>query len=101
MSKVWVFLGMAAVTYVSRVTLLLAVGRDLPPTMRRWLRFVPAAVLAALITPSGLAPNGVLQLGARGAALIVGAVVAWRTRDALPTVAAGLLAFWLLRAFGA
>ena len=46
-------LGMAAVTYVPRVLPLLALARrTLPDAVTRWLGFIPAAVLAAMLLPA-------------------------------------------------
>jgi branched-subunit amino acid transport protein len=75
-------------------------GREMPPLLTRWLRYVPAAVLAALVAPAALAPNGKLQLGPQAWATAVGAVVAWRTRNVLYTIVIGMAAFWALRAAG-
>jgi branched-subunit amino acid transport protein len=46
-------IGMLAVTYVPRAVPLLALAsRSLSPTLVKWLGFIPAAVLAALLAPS-------------------------------------------------
>ena len=94
------FLGMAAVTYFTRVTMIVALGKELPIVLRRWLVYVPAAVLAALVAPAALAPQGHLAWGARGWASLIGTWVAWRTRSAIWTIVAGLAAFHLLRLLG-
>jgi branched-subunit amino acid transport protein len=95
-----VFLGMGVVTYFTRYTMLVALDRELPLPVRRWLVYVPPAVLAALIAPAGLAPNGRIELGPSTAAMIAGAIVAWRTRSVFWTIAGGLAAYWLLRLAG-
>ncbi len=100
MSKLWIFLGMAAVTYSTRVTMIALLGKELPPLVRRWLRYVPAAVLAALIAPAALMPQGRLEWGAQVPAVVVGAIVAWRTRNVLATIVAGMAVFWILGALG-
>jgi hypothetical protein len=64
MQKLLIFLGMAAVTYFTRYTMIALLGRELPILLRRWLRYVPVAVLAALIVPAALAPQGRLEFGA-------------------------------------
>jgi len=99
-SKLWVFVAMGLVTYATRVTMIALLGRELPPLVQRWLRYVPAAVLAALIAPAALMPDGRLQWGAQVPAAAVGVLVAWRTRNVLATIVAGMAAFWLLRALG-
>lgn len=92
--------GMGAVTFLVRVTPFVALERiDLPPRVRQALVFVPIAVLSAIVAQEVLAPGGnyVLEPGNHRilAALIAGAV-AWRTKNVLATVGAGMGALWLL-----
>ncbi len=68
--------------------------------LRNWLRYVPAAILAALIAPAALMPDGRLETGARALAVALGGLVAWRTRNVLLTILTGMAAFWLLRLVG-
>jgi branched-subunit amino acid transport protein len=57
-------IGMAAVTYVPRLVPLWALsGKKLPPAVTAWLRHVPPAVLAAMLLPLILMPDGALTLG--------------------------------------
>ena len=52
-------LGMAAVTYLPRLFPLLALsGKKLPDVVVSWLRYVPPAVLAALLLPSLILQDG-------------------------------------------
>jgi len=95
-----VFLGMGAVTYFTRYAMLAAMDRELPLPVRRWLVYVPAAVLAALVAPAGFAPGGRIEFGPSTVAMIAGAIVAWRTRSVFWTIAGGLAAYWLLRLAG-
>ena len=92
-----VFAGMTAVTFFTRYVGIVAAGRTLPEWFQRWLRYVPVAVLAALIAPDALAPQGQFTFDISTVALGVGLVVAWRTRNVFLTIAAGMAAFWLLR----
>lgn len=51
--------GMMVVTYVPRAAPLLILPHvDLPKPVRRWLEFVPAAIMSALVAPGILAPGG-------------------------------------------
>jgi branched-subunit amino acid transport protein len=54
-------------------------------------------VLAALVAPAALAPEGRIEFGVRAWAVLVGAVVAWRTRSVPWTILVGMATFWLLR----
>jgi branched-subunit amino acid transport protein len=66
------------------------------------LRYVPVAVLTAIIVPEILSSDGVLDFSLGNARLIAGvitALVAWRTKSALWTIAAGMAAFLILNAF--
>ena len=95
MDKFLTFLGMALATYFTRYTMIAALGREMPPPLRRWLRYVPPAVLAALVMPAALAPQGRLEIGPRAWAVLAGAVVAWRTRNVLWTIVGGMVVFWV------
>lgn len=54
---------MSLVTFLPRLLpVLLLSKRDLPLSLIRWLSFIPAAVLAALLAPALLAPAGNLSL---------------------------------------
>jgi len=97
LENILIFTGMALVTYLTRFTLIVALGRDLPDGVARWLRYIPLAVLSALITPGIFAPSGKFEVGLPVLALLCGILVAWRTRNVFYTILAGLAAFWLLR----
>jgi branched-subunit amino acid transport protein len=99
--KLLIFAAMALATYFTRYTLIAILGREVPLLLRRWLRHVPVAVLAALVAPAALAPQGRLEIGLHAWAVLAGAAVAWRTRSVLWTIVGGLGAFWLLRMVGA
>jgi branched-subunit amino acid transport protein len=98
--KLLIFAGMAVVTYFTRYAMIAALGREMPAWLRRWLRYVPPAVLAALVAPAALAPQGRVEIGPPAWAVLAGAVVAWRTRSVLWTILGGMAAFWLLRLLG-
>lgn len=101
----WItIIGMALVTYATRVTALLALRGPVAPWLQRWLAYVPAAVFTALVLPDLLLRGGaagrVLVLGPALPAGLVGALVAWRGGNVLLTIAAGMLTFWVLRWLG-
>jgi branched-subunit amino acid transport protein len=95
---------MGLVTFAIRLSLIGGLGRvELPPLVRRALRFVPTAVLTAFIFPELLLPDDEFDLSFANHRLLAGllaAFVAWRTRNVVLTVAAGMLALWLLQALG-
>jgi branched-subunit amino acid transport protein len=103
-----IVVGMALVTYATRYTMIAALGRGAsllddaqdPSLLRRWLRYMPPTVLATLIVPPVLAPQGRIELGIPLWVTVVGAVVAWRTRSAFWTVLSGMTGFWVLRILG-
>ena len=95
-------LSMGVVTYALRLSLIALLGRfEVPAIVRRALRFVPPAVLSAIILPELFQPGGRLNLTLGNARLLAGllaVLVAWRTRNVLLTVGAGMLALWVLQA---
>lgn len=96
-------IGMGLITYTIRVLLFLLLERvELAPTIQQGLRYVPTAVLTAIIFPEILQPGGQLELtlgNERLLAGIVAAIVAWRTQNVLWTIAAGMGILWLITAF--
>lgn len=99
---VLLILGMVAATYSSRILpFALLEGREIPHLIQRYLRFVPVSVLTALIVLMTMTPQGTIDLRLTNAHLwggVASAIVAWRTRRLLPTIALGIVFFWLWRA---
>jgi len=89
--EVWLAIGgMALVTYATRVSPFFTLQGIANPLVKRVLEYVPPVIFAGLIVPSLLAPNGTLAVGAPLYAGLIGAVVAWRTKNVLPTIVVGL-----------
>ena len=90
-------------TFALRLSFIELLGRASPPPyLQRALRFVPAAVMAALVLPSLVNIDGALDLSLGNERLLAGslaAFVAWRTRQVLLTLAVGMTALWLLQAY--
>ncbi|WP_242393740.1 AzlD domain-containing protein [Anaeromyxobacter oryzisoli] len=90
------------VTFATRASFIALLGRvDLPPVLGRALRFVPPAVLSAIIFPEVLLHDGAPDLHLRNVRLLAGviaAVVAWRTRNVVLTIAVGMAALWTAQA---
>jgi branched-subunit amino acid transport protein len=84
-------------TYASRAVFLVALAdRRLPRRVEEGLEYVGPAVLAALVVTlmvdeGGRFTGGVPEI----VALLVGGVVAWKSRNLLAVVAAGMGAFWV------
>ena len=95
-----VIVGMALITYGLRLSVIALLGRlRMPRIVLRALRFVPPAVLSAIILPEVLRPGETLNLSlgnARLPAALLAAVIAWRTRNVLLTIGAGMAALWIL-----
>jgi branched-subunit amino acid transport protein len=89
-------------TFLTRLSFIALLGRfELPPLAARALRFVPPAVLSAIIVPELVLRGGELQLGWRNARLLAGvaaALVAWKSRNVFLTIAVGMAALWGLQA---
>ena len=90
------------VTFALRFALVGALGKvTLPPLLVRGLRFVPPAVLTAIIVPELVLPGGQLDPSLGNPRLLAGVLatlVAWVSKSVVFTVVAGMVALWLLTA---
>ena len=103
LTTIWVILiGMALVTMGERLSFMgLLAGRRIPDLLLRALRFVPAVALTAIVVPDLLYRNGSLVdplTNLRLMAALVAAVVAFRTKNVLLTIGAGMSVLWVLQA---
>lgn len=104
-AEIWlVFVAAGLLTFGLRLSFILLFGRidTVPPRVVGVLRYVPAAVLAALVSPAILSVSVAPSLGltyelpklfAGGVAL----VVAWRRESVLATIGVGMGALWLFQ----
>jgi branched-subunit amino acid transport protein len=97
-------LGMALVTFACRYPVLALVSRlPLPETVLRAMRFIPPAVLTAIIVPSILMPGGerieLSMVNSNLVAALAAALVAWRSKNLLLTIVVGMVILWLWRWF--
>lgn len=99
---IWgVILVIGVLTFLIRFSFIGLVGYldEIPPWLERALRYVPAAVLAALVVPSlvtidpGTGGLAVDRLAAGGLA----GLVAWRTENVFATMAVGMGTLWVVR----
>ncbi len=96
--------GAGAVTFALRLSFIALLGRmEIPLFLGRALRFVPAAVLTAVVIPLLFYENGALEASLGNERLLAGvvaALIAWRTRSVLLTLGGGMAALWALQAIG-
>lgn len=98
-TTVWTVIIAAAVgTYLLRLSFVEALAdRDIPPRIETALRFVPPAVLAALVLPKLLLVDGSMVVGPDNHRLIAGlaaGAAAFYTEDMFVTVTVGMLVLW-------
>jgi branched-subunit amino acid transport protein len=94
--------GMAIATFLVRYPVLVLVGKiPLPTAIFRALRYVPPAVLSAIIVPAVLMPQGSIDVSPANAYLVAGIVcvlVSWRTKNLLLTIVIGMAVMLAWRA---
>jgi branched-subunit amino acid transport protein len=94
-------LAMGIVTYLPRLlpTLLLA-SRELPRWLIAWLRYVPVAVLAAMLAPALVVRAGRLDFSSSNLfwwAALPTFLVAWKTRNLFASVIVGMVGVAMAR----
>ena len=91
----FIILGMAVVTYLPRLfPVWFLSSRDLPGVVIVWLKYIPAAVLAALLLPSVVVTDNRLDLGMDNLFLLAALptlLVALKTRSLFASVLVGML----------
>jgi branched-subunit amino acid transport protein len=100
---IWVTMFFAGlVTFGIRLSFIELLGKiELAPPIRRALRFVPPAVLTAIIFPELLLRDGSLNISLGNPRLLAGLlaiVVAWRTKNAVLTILAGMAGLYIFQA---
>jgi branched-subunit amino acid transport protein len=89
------------ITFGIRFSLIYLFGRlHIPETLRQALRYVPPAVLSAIVFPELFLHEGTWNLSLENSRLLAGLVailVAWISRNTLITIVAGMLALFLLQ----
>lgn len=88
-------------TFGMRLSFIYLLGRfEVPEAMRRALRFVPPAVLSAIVLPELLMPSGQLDLSFFNDRLLAGItaiLVAWKTKNTLLTILVGMAVLLVLQ----
>jgi branched-subunit amino acid transport protein len=103
--KLWaVVFAVGLLNYLSRLSFIAVFARHgMPPLLGRALKYVPAAMLTALILPMVLADpasGNAMSASPKVAAAVIAGVVAFFSRSMLLTMGTGMAAFWLLQALG-
>ena len=99
--NIWlVFLLGGLLTFGMRFIFIYLLGRfEVPETIRRALRFVPPAVLSAIVVPELLIRSGQIDVSWMNFRLLAGVVavlVAWKTKNTLLTILGGMATLLLL-----
>lgn len=94
-------IGMGIITYLIRLSPILLLERfDLSDNIKQALRFVPVAVLSAIIFPEMFQPGGQLDISLGNDRLIAGLIAiaaAYFTQNVIWTVGIGMAALWGLQ----
>jgi branched-subunit amino acid transport protein len=101
--NIWLVLILGGlITYAIRLSFIVLLERwQMPDIVQRGLRFVPPAVLSAIIFPELLMQEGEIAIGLGNLRLLAGllaVLAAWKTRNALLTVGVGMAALLVLQA---
>ncbi len=99
MNILYLITGMALVTFIIRYSMFAVAGHiEFPPWLINALRYVPPAILTALIVPAIPMPTGDKFSFSYTNAYLVGALVAlsvgWFSKNLLLTILLGMAAFW-------
>jgi len=91
----YIILGMAVVTYLTRFGFIYLFRYiKAPDKLERWLKHVPTSILTAMIVPALLLPAGHLDLTFDNRYLyagIVAGLVAWKTGNIFITMFSGMV----------
>jgi branched-subunit amino acid transport protein len=101
--SLWITIAVAGfLTFATRLSFIYLVDKiAMPDWFRRALRFVPIAVLTAIVFPALLDRGGSLDMSIRNPQIWAGAaavLVAWRTKSVILTLIAGMAALLVLQA---
>jgi branched-subunit amino acid transport protein len=99
---VWLLIaGLTVTSYASRASFISLLSGFVPPApLQRALRFVPVAIFVSLVVPELLVAGGHIDVSFGNARLFAGlaaVAVAWRTRNTLLTLLAGMAVLHLVR----
>ena len=101
--KLWVVIfAVGLLNYLSRLSFIAVFARrGMPPLLARALKYVPAAMLTALVVPMVMGDAGAgnaMTFNPKAGAAVLAGVVAFFSRSSLWTLGTGMAALWLLQA---
>jgi len=101
--SIWLIMILSGlITYGIRLSFIQLFGKiEVPLWLGRALRFVPPAVLSAIVFPELLMPSGTLDISLSNLRLLAGilaGLIAWRTKNVVLTIAVGMAALLALQA---
>ena len=99
--NIWlIMISIGLFTFAIRLSFIALLERiNLPRNFQSALRFVPIAVLSAIIAPELGYSNSQLAISLTNPRLLAGLVatlVAFKTKNVIWTISAGMAVFWLL-----
>lgn len=99
--SIWiVMIAVGLLTFLTRLSFIALLERiQLPAAFKRALRFVPMAVLSAIIAPEVGYVDNALFLSPQNPRLLAGilaALVAYFTKNVVWTIVIGMASFWIL-----
>lgn len=102
--NIWILLIIVGLlTFGIRISFIMILDRwSPPPIVERALRFVPVAVLSAIIAPELVLVGGTLNISLGNERLIAGlaaTLVAWQTKNIVWTILAGMAILLALQNF--
>jgi len=104
MTSIWpVIITVGFLTYLTRLSFIVILSHwQTPPIIQRALRFVPIAVLSAIILPELIFYNNTMKISADNPRLLAGIIaiaVAWKTKNVAWTVIVGMGILLLTQSF--
>jgi branched-subunit amino acid transport protein len=99
--RLWlIIIAAGAITFAIRLSFIWLLSRwQLPDWFRTALKYVPPAVLSAILVPELVNWNGMADFSWHNPQILAGllaALVAWRTRSVFLSLAAGIAVFFVL-----
>lgn len=95
---------MAIATFLTRFTSpAILSGASISPCLKRFLKYVPTAILTSLIAPTIFAPHGYIEISTGNSYLIAGtiaALLAYFRQPPLVTMGGGMATMLVLRSLG-